>query len=361
MNLLETLPGTALTERHTSASKLRLRRSIVYGLLVCVAVSMVFAVLPHAVSYFAYGSSGFLANGDDHYYLAIARLPYFGEWGLRDPFSPPSAQVPTLHAWAMFVPFAKATALLGLNATMIALVMRVIGSILLAVSLFFLFYRLLSSSPRRLFWTILCTLVCLTDAGFITGRSFIANFQFLMGAYRGTEPGGGTMDRAVPDCHAPTESPHLAGVGGYRLLTPTRSWKYIAGTAALLALCISQYFFFWTAAIAAASADIALSWLAAVRNRVSWLHGRSGPILIVLMVGIIGAAPELIHKSGQLSNVRHRDTIERAQPGLHLLPGDPMRKQNVFNPVGLVENRMRDRRWRYLRWAIASSTFRRCW
>jgi hypothetical protein len=337
MNLLKILPGNSDPEMGSSTTGHAfdsppppLRRSILYGLLACVAVSMVLAVIPHAVTFFEYRSPAYLANGDDQYYLAIARLPYFGEWSLRDPFSPTSSHDPTLHAWVMFVPFAKATAALRLSVTMIPLVMRVIGSVGLGVSLFFLFYQLLSSSPRSVYWTILCTLVCLADAGFITGRSLLANFLLLKQWHYGTMPVEGQWLAQYRIVTPLLNLPALLALTAC-LLTPIRSRKYLAGAAMFLALCIYQYFFFWTAAVAAASADVVFSWLAKAGNRLSWIQARPGPVMIVLIVGIAAGAPELIHKTSQLSTLRHRDTLERVQPGLHLLPGDPVRTQNVLN------------------------------
>jgi hypothetical protein len=336
MNLLKILSGNpdpatgASTSDNALDSPPRFRRSILYGLSACVALSVVLAVIPHAVSFFEYRTPVFLANGDDQYYLAIARLPYFGEWSLRDPFNSASSHDPTLHAWAMFVPFAKATAALDLSVTMIPLVMRAIGSVWLAMALFFLFYRLFSSSRQPVYWTIVCTLVCLADSGFITGRSLLSNFLLLKQWHDGTTPVEGQWMAQYRIVTPLLNLPTLLALTAC-LLTPIRSRKYLAGAATFLALCIYQYFFFWTAAVAAASADVVLAWWAKSGRHFHWLQARPGPVLIVLLLGIAAGAPELIHKSNQLSTLHHRDTLERVQPGLHLLPGDPVRTQNVMN------------------------------
>ncbi len=150
-------------------------RRILVGVLVCLAVSLLIALSSYLSAALHYGTSAYLVNGDEHVYLAIARIPYWGGWALRDPFSHATDRVPTLHAWALFVPPAKLTVALRLPVTQIPLVMRVLGATLLPLALFLLFWQLFRQSPKRLQWTVCCTVVCLADADFVGGRSFIAN------------------------------------------------------------------------------------------------------------------------------------------------------------------------------------------
>src|SRR5438105_252471 len=64
-------------------------RADVVGALVCAGVGLILAIAPHLTMLARHGTLAFLADGDDVLYLAISRLPYHGEPGLRDPFCGP--------------------------------------------------------------------------------------------------------------------------------------------------------------------------------------------------------------------------------------------------------------------------------
>src|SRR5262245_22638555 len=107
----------------------------------CMMVSLLLAVAPHLTMLVTTGNPGYLADSDDTLYLAIGRIPYFGESRLFDPFSSRSEKVPSLFTWLQFVPMASLTRALGLRPELMALVWRAFGGLLMGPSLYFLFRR----------------------------------------------------------------------------------------------------------------------------------------------------------------------------------------------------------------------------
>src|SRR5581483_6280966 len=113
-----------------------------FGAVICMAVGLVLAVLPHVCMRFTVGTWHYLASGDDAIYLAIARVPYNGEDKLRDPYAPACDQLPSAYAWLQFVPVAKLARWAALTPMSIALLWRLLGGPLLGLSLFVLFRQL---------------------------------------------------------------------------------------------------------------------------------------------------------------------------------------------------------------------------
>src|SRR5579875_9665 len=108
----------------------------------CAVLGLVLAVEPHLAKWAAEGTLNYVPDGDDALYLAISRLPYYGEWSLRDPFATPDEAVPTLYAWLQFVPLAKLARLLGLTSVTTSLLWRAVGGPLMGAAIFLLSRKL---------------------------------------------------------------------------------------------------------------------------------------------------------------------------------------------------------------------------
>ncbi len=306
-------------------------RRILVGVLVCLAVSLLIALSSSLSAALHYGTSLYLVNGDEHVYPAIARIPYWGEWALRDPFSHATDRVPTLHAWALFVLPAKLTAALRLPVTQIPLVMCVLGATLLPLALFLLFWQLLRQSPKGLQWTVCCTVVCLADAGFVGGRSFIANAVTIVDAMRGALQPHGELLSQYRVVKPMLTAPFLFGLAAC-VSTPTSgSLKRLLLGVICFALCIYQYFFFWTAAgVVLFLYGFVLLCRYLVR-RDSAAGRRLRDVALIAAGGLLLGTPQVVNNWRTFSDPKYQRILERLQRGQHLLPSDPLRVQNLRN------------------------------
>ncbi|MBX6315438.1 MAG: hypothetical protein IRY99_21380, partial [Isosphaeraceae bacterium] len=303
--------------------------------LLCVAVSALLAVAPHLAVWARYGTLEYLADDDDVLYLAIARIPYHGENVLRDPFCSREEQVPCLFAWLQFVPLAKLTRLLGLPPILMALVWRALGGVLFGGSLYVLFRRLMAGTRRPVAWALGCSLIGLSDAGFVGGRPLIVNWGFLMQLLGGTVPAG------KPDALAQ-----------YRVVTPLLNLpfllllvaalhpsvrdrrKAVLMGAGLLGLCFLLYFFFWTAAVVALGgylvSQLVLVWGASRERRAEPLR-RAQVAAAVLTGGMLIGAPQVYSNAQTFADVRYRPILERLSRGERVPPQDPARWRYAKN------------------------------
>ena len=163
-------------------------RADLLACLACAALGLVLAVEPHLANWAAEGSLDYIQDGDDLLYLAISRVPFHGEWSLRDPFATPDEHVPTLYAWLQFVPLAKLARLLGLSSVTTSLLWRAVGGPLLGVGVFSLFRELLGGLRRPTAWALGCAVVCLCDRGFAEGRPLIQDLGLLLEMVRPSGP-----------------------------------------------------------------------------------------------------------------------------------------------------------------------------
>lgn len=298
--------------------------------LACVVVGLLLAVAPHLASLASRGTLDYLADSDDVLYLTIARAPYYGEFAVRDPFARKSDHMPTLYSWAQFVPFTLPARWLGVRPLLIALVWRILGGILLGGSLYVLFRRLVRETRAPSAWALGLSLICLSDAGFVDGRSLVANYGLFWHMLHSSTPMG-----------------KADALGQYRVVTPLlnlpflllvvaavvpspgrwRAWSLLG--ALCLGLCFHLYFFYWTAAVAALAASAVVGFVFYRRDVGRWASVR--PTVLVLLGGMALGLPQVYANARTYSNPEIRPILERMGRGRVLDRNDPVRTRYLLN------------------------------
>lgn len=326
-----------MTEREESPAPAGGRfRAEALAAAVCVGVGLALAVAPHVATLVVYGTPEYLADGDDVFYLSVARIPYRGELTLRDPFCGPWEPRPSLYSWLQFVPPALLTRALGLGPLLVALVWRVGGGMLLGLTLYALFRRLLADTRHTRAWALGATLVCLADAGFVDGKTLVGDAFLARHWLHGTTPL--TSPKSLGQYRVVTPLTNLAAlIALAAVLVPPLSGRRtpaaaVAGMAAL-GLCVYLYFFYWTAAAAALGlylAGVAFAWWlgrpSAQRARTEFVFAGA-----VLVGGLALGAPQVITNSRAFADPEFKPILQRMSRGVKLPPGHPACYHNVRN------------------------------
>jgi hypothetical protein len=283
---------------------------------------------PHLTTLARDGTLEYLADNDDVSYLAISRAPYYGELGPRDPFLGRWEKAPVLYSWMQFVPLARLTRLLGLPLILTGLVWRVLGGCVLGIALFVLFRRLFSGTNYPVAWALGCSVICLTDAGFIHGRSFVQDFVLLRHLADGTTPMANP--NALPQYRVVTpllNLPILVLLVA-SLVPGGRGWaaSLILGVASL-GLTILLYFYFWTAAVVALGLYIVIllldAWWNPERRRLAL--SRAGFTSTILAGGLALGAPQIYENARTFAEPRYEPILRRCAKPFPLAPDDPAR------------------------------------
>ncbi|MEP7340593.1 MAG: hypothetical protein ABI977_22875 [Acidobacteriota bacterium] len=277
-----------------------------------------------------------MADTDEITYLGIARSPYYGESSLRDPFSGKWENVPYLHAWMLFAPLAKMARLLGLPLILTSILWRIVGGAILGGVLFFLFRRLFTNTQHPIAWALGCSLICLADAGFASGRTMVGNVSLVSHIWHGTTPY--LKADALPQYRVVTpilNLPFLLLVVASLLTNNLRKWKNILLGAGALGICCLLYFYFWTAAVLALG--LYGIWLLAEawkndfsgKGRTEWLKAQV--VGLVVLGGLMIGAPQIISNSQAFANTNYKPILERIGRPCTLPPDSPARQRYLSN------------------------------
>lgn len=296
-------------------------------------VGLVLAILPHLAWYVESGQLDYLASGDDVYYLTLARIPYHGEARLRDPFVPPTRDLPSLYSNLQFVPLSRLAAALGVPVQRVGLLWRVVGGLGMGLSIYVLFRRLFRSTRYPVAFALGCGIIFLADGGSVTGRNLIQNAIYLL------DPAAALNSGRNHD-----------GLGLYRVVTPLLNlqflllmaaaligvrdripWRWVFLGMACLALCVHLYFFFWTAAVVALGGLVATSLVAASlawrkdpeRRERKLVDAKVGAL--VLAGGMALGAPQILSNARTFSSPEFKPVLERSLRGRTLSPDEPKR------------------------------------
>ena len=255
---------------------------------------------------------------------------------MRDPFCGRWERVPSHYARLPVVPLAKLTRALGLPLVRANLIWRGLGGALLGGALLVLFRRLFAGTSRPAAWALGCSLICLADAGFGDGRSFVANFGLLGHLGRGTTPM--LKPDALPQFRV---IPPLLILPFALLivasLVPRDGQRVRAGSVALggvsLGLCLLMYFYYGTAAVLALG--LYLGWLLILAlgsrdGRAGHLRAALG-VILVLAVGLAIGLPQLMENGRTFASPEARAILGRMFKPTYFPPGDPVRRQYLRN------------------------------
>ena len=309
-------------------------RSDVAAALLCALVGLILAVAPHLAMFARFGTFEFLGDGDDVYYLALARAPYDGEASLRDPLSGSWENRPTLYAWLQFAPLALLARSIGLSFPLVPLVWRAVGGPLLGLSLYLLFRRILAGTNHPIRWSLGCALTCLADAGFCGGQSVFGSLTLLNQLAQGTTP-----------------LPKPDALGQYRVVTPLLNIQallvlaaviapplsgrrsglaLIVGTLALAA-CVHLYFFFWTAAVVGLGLWLIPLAFWAWKRKCRPARRELGFVVLIMVGGLAIGSPQVLSNSRTFADPALKPILRRMSRGLALAPGDPARSRYLNN------------------------------
>jgi hypothetical protein len=304
--------------------------------LACILAALVLAIAPHLATRVSWGTWEFLSDDDDLYYVALARHAYHGEMVHRDAFAGRWENVPEPHAWVQFGPGAVAARTIGLRFELLNLLWRAVGGALLGLSLFVVFRRLLAQTASATLWSAACAIICLSDAGFIEGRTIIQNLKLLPHLGHGT-----------------TALMRQDALAQFRVVTPLLNIPFLLLLVATLvpahssrerirngilgaiwmAACVLLYFYFWTAAV------VALSGYAGTLLLVAWLspEARRGPLtqaalaIAILVGGLALGSPQILSNIQSFSDPALKPLLERAGRGEKLPPGHMFRYHHLIN------------------------------
>ncbi len=302
-------------------------------------VGLILAIMPHLVWFVQSGSTDYLANIDDNFYLLVARLPFYGENSLRGPFSTPAEAIPSLYSWTMFVPLAKLAHCLGLTSPLeIGVLWRAVGGPLLGLSMFVLFRRILASTRFPAAFALGCATICLSDDGAIEGRSLVQMALYVPHLLRGTVPPRNLEGLAIYRVVTPLLNVPLLILLAASVLGPKdRShWRLMTLGMLCLALCVYLYFYFWTAAVVALVGFIGsslLRWRLAGES-----EARQGHLVdartaaLVLAGGLALGSPQILANSRTFADPGFSPMMERMLRGRPMAPGDPARSRYLVRP-----------------------------
>lgn len=325
------------------------------ALILCALVGLLLAALPHVATWAKHGTARYLADGDDVLYLAVARIPANGENTLRDPFSRPTDNTPSLYAWLQFVPLAKLSSALGMPPILMNLLWRIIGGLLFGASLFVLFRTIFRGLPSAPWWALGCSVICLSDAGFADGRMLLGNLTLLNNMLHGTTPL--LKADALPQYRVVTPLLNLpiflllaacliarlrkgkeeAAADG-TLPPPSRSgfrreWLLAAVGSVLLALCFYLYFFFWTAAVVGIGGFIVWKLFCAWQDPTcrAPAFARAKLCGLVLAGGLILGAPQVYSNARTFAAPEYQPILQRLSRGRNIGADRESRFRNLKN------------------------------
>jgi hypothetical protein len=283
------------------------------------------AVLPHLFVYAKYHNFRFFSNYDDQIYSAIAKTAFFDHGPLREPYTKPSAGVPSLYAPLIFVPYSALTRALGLLPVDVLGIMRLCGGLLLGIALTWLLYVFLEDTKHRIFWVLVCGSVFLCDSGTMVGRTLIDNFVEPLSIHATGWPKLGDLlihfrVAAILLC-LPFLLLFVAALNDVGRISKR---DVVICTAAFVAL-IYSYFYYWVAAAALLGVLIAVEivrcWIARERLLNSYVLS----LAIILTAGLAIGAPQIYANAHTFADPRYLPILQRLARGQSLLPNDPIR------------------------------------
>lgn len=318
-------------------SEVARRRSTVrdgVAFLGCVIVATVLAASPHFATLRRNGTLDYLADGDDALYLSIARAPYWGESSVRDPFASPEDRVPSLYSWMQFVPIAKLARVLNIPLIYMPLLWRVVGGILFGASIYIFFRVLLSSTKRPTAWSLLCSLICLTDPGFVDGRCIVSSLALA----RQMIAGNVLLSKAdaLPQYRVVTPLLNLPFLLLFAAsLFQTRSGRrlWVVAGALCLGLCFQLYFFFWTAAVAAGAfyGGLILAEYLMRRDDRPAVARELGLTALIVAGGLAIGGGQVYQNSKTFGDEATKPILERLSRGQKLDVSNPARHRYILN------------------------------
>jgi hypothetical protein len=314
-------------------SGLTSQRRLIRDLLGVCIIAIVIAITPNVTGSIIAGDSSAISSIDDLYYLLVARAPYYGESELHNPYRPAGDTAPSFYQPLNFSPFARVASLLGIPLAHLTIVWRVFGAACTAAALYWLFRLLLFEQGQSL--PLLCTVVCLSDPGFTSGRFFV------------------DMWRMVPNVLHHT-TPYRVGdfIGQYRVVTPlvniwplfvlagclipkpVRTWRTYLLAIAAFGLLMHLYFFFWVAAAMALAVYLGVL-LAFPRSVERYLtvkpHQERVFVAAVLALGLIIGASTILGHFHALHSADITEQLERGHRAMKVPWGNRWRYAYVLS------------------------------
>lgn len=296
--------------------------------------AVLLAVAPHIAVRSRFGTWDYIPDGDDIFYLSVARQPYYGENFLRDPISSKRDRVPSMYPWFQFVPLTTMARLLGFPMIRVGLFWRIFGGLWFGVALFGLFRRLFRDLRHPTAWALGSSLICLSDAGFVLGRSFVQNAEMLRQLWNGIVPAQAAAFLVQHRVLNPLVSlPALLMLATNLLDLSKPTTRAVAAGAVLFSLCILTNFYFWTAAALALGIYflllLAQAWRRPRERNV--LLPKAWTLVFIVAAGLAIGSPQILSNFRTFSKPALQPILERVCKGQTLEPNDPVRRLYVKN------------------------------
>jgi hypothetical protein len=250
-------------------------------LLALAATGMLLATLPHLIGLASTGDAGYIADGDGLLYHSWSRdIVRHGRLAMTDAIHRPSG--PMMHPWVLFVPAGLLAHVLGVGATGLGIIWRLLGGAGLALGL----YVVVRPFTKTVRGAAGLAAFLLFDAGLLFGQVVQRDIEILISLARGSDGYINSVPRIMPHFRVPTPAMaipfllvHYALAHRARRLGTTGS-AIAAGVS--LGLLFHVFFYFATAAFLATA--------------MAWLLDREGrrTYSLMLAVGTLIAAPALV-------------------------------------------------------------------
>ena len=306
--------------------------------LACGLAGAAIAFVPHVAARINHGSWEFYHDQDELLYRLVAKPALEGSLAMRDVFVQANRPVPTTYSWFQFVPTSHLARLMGYNAINLGQYWRLAGGFIMGIALFSVFCMVPLTINKRLLFAILCTVLALSDAGFVSGRILIDQFRIFFLMLQGR-----------------TAKPEATAFLAYRIITPLWNLPYALIAAACLglgwsnrsktaflfgalftALTIWLYFFQWTALIAGSGLILAL-FLAVQLVRKNPEYKTTSITLMALSLGFLGGLPQIVSNAVTFSSAEMKPILDRVGRGQKIPADEPILTINIVNRWGLLK------------------------
>jgi hypothetical protein len=196
------------------------RLALIAVVVICVALGVVFAVLPHLAWWPRMGGPRYFADNDDMLYLAIAARAFHGHSTiLSDPSTISGAA--TIYDWIQFAPGIVMARMAGGDALAVNLAWRLIAGVTMSAA-----WLLIVSRFHRKPWLILAlTVWILSDAGFFSARPLLKQLGVTVHWLTGDR--GPVLEAMVGERTAEVLRGAPAVHREWRIITPALSHAYL--------------------------------------------------------------------------------------------------------------------------------------
>lgn len=290
------------------------------------------AFIPHIAIKAERGDWEFYHDQDEVLYRMIAKPALDGSWQMRDVFVQADRNVPTNYSWMQFVPTSHLAKTLGYNALSLGQFWRLFGGFGAGIAIYFVFCTLHLNIKHAILFTVLCTLLALTDAGFASGRILIENIRLLYYILQNRTPKGEATSFTLYRVITPLWNLPVSIVAA-ALLSPSflkRNPFWAIATVLMTALTVMLYFFQWTALLSGGGLCLACFLVWDLYHKTEYRRA-SFVAISALIIGVTLGLPQILANAETFSSPEMKPILDRVGRGQQIPWGHASRWNNVMN------------------------------